>query len=160
MLDGSEYGFSVDWWALGILIYEMIVGFPPFYTGNRRNDQMFKNIKQKEVYLDVSKHGIEMTDDCKDFIKVLLKKDPKNRLGSMKGFNEVLDHRWISDNIDHDKVKNKRIEAPYLPDLDETDILNTDNFDSALSAEEVANTLMPVADKSKVNKFSSAFKTF
>jgi serine/threonine protein kinase len=45
MLGKQEYGFSVDWWALGILIYEMIVGFPPFYTGNKRNTQMFKNIQ-------------------------------------------------------------------------------------------------------------------
>jgi len=45
MIDGENYGAAVDWWGVGILTYEMIVGFPPFYTGNRRNTMMFKNIK-------------------------------------------------------------------------------------------------------------------
>lgn len=42
MIDNENYGASVDWWGIGILTYEMIVGFPPFYTGNRRNTMMFK----------------------------------------------------------------------------------------------------------------------
>jgi hypothetical protein len=121
---------------------------------------MFKNIKQKEVYLDVAKHGIEMSDDCKDFIKCLLKKEPNRRLGSIKGFNEVLDHRWVSDNIDHEKVKTKKIEAPFIPDLDETNNLDLQNFDVDVTAEEVANTIVPQLEQSKVKKYSSAFKTF
>jgi hypothetical protein len=76
------------------------------------------------VYLDVAKHGIEMSDDCKDFIKCLLKKEPARRLGNAKGFNEVLEHCWISDNIDHEKVKAKSIDAPFIPDLDENNILD------------------------------------
>lgn len=33
ILTQAGHNFPVDWWALGILVYEMIVGFPPFYTG-------------------------------------------------------------------------------------------------------------------------------
>ncbi len=77
MIDSEDYGASVDWWGVGILAYEMIVGFPPFYTGNRRNTMMYKNIKSKEVYLDVKKHGIEMSAECTDFIKNLLVKEPE-----------------------------------------------------------------------------------
>ena len=35
----QEYDFSVDWWALGILAYEMITGFPPFYTGDKKTEE-------------------------------------------------------------------------------------------------------------------------
>ena len=45
-----------------------------------------------------------MSDECKDFIKKLLTKEPNRRLGTVKGFKEVLDHEWISDNIDSEKV--------------------------------------------------------
>jgi serine/threonine protein kinase len=63
------HSFPVDWWALGILTYEMIVGFPPFYTGNSNNAKMYQLIKSKPVYFpDPQRHNITMSDDCKDFI--------------------------------------------------------------------------------------------
>lgn len=72
MLDDESYGFQVDWWSVGILAYDMIVGHTPFATGNRRATMMKKKIKETEVYLDVEKHGIKMSSDCKDFIQKLL----------------------------------------------------------------------------------------
>ena len=100
----------------------MIVGFPPFYTGNKRNTQMFKNMK----------------------------KEPNRRLGHSKGFNEVLEHCWISDNIDHEKVKEKSIDAPFIPDLDENNILDLQNFDSEFTTEEVADAVIPQSEQSKI----------
>lgn len=61
--------YPVDWWALGILTYEMIVGFPPFYTGSPNNAKMYQLIKEKPVFFpDAKKHGISMSDECKAFI--------------------------------------------------------------------------------------------
>lgn len=73
----------------------MIVGHPPFFTGNRRNTMMFKKIKEKDVYLDVEKHGIKMSSECKDFIQKLLDKDPSRRMGSIRGCKEVFEHPWL-----------------------------------------------------------------
>ena len=47
------HSFPVDWWALGILTYEMIVGFPPFYTGQQNNNKMFESGCAKDCAADV-----------------------------------------------------------------------------------------------------------
>ena len=44
MLNNENYTYPVDWWALGILVYEMIVGFAPFWTGTNDTAKMFKYI--------------------------------------------------------------------------------------------------------------------
>lgn len=87
ILNEEGHGKPVDWWGLGILLYEMIVGFPPFYTGNSTsNDKMFHMIKSKKVvFPDPVRHKINMSDECKDFITKLLNKNPDERLGTKTG---------------------------------------------------------------------------
>ena len=69
ILNEKGHSFPVDWWALGILTYEMIVGFPPFYTGSNNNLKMYDLIRKKPVYFpDPARHKIRMSDECKDFI--------------------------------------------------------------------------------------------
>ena len=66
------HSFPVDWWALGILTYEMIVGFPPFYTGNSNNAKMYQLIKSKPVYFpDPQRHQISMSAECQSFISMV-----------------------------------------------------------------------------------------
>ena len=75
VLKETGHSFPVDWWCLGILTYEMIVGFPPFYTGSPNSQKMYELIKSKPVFFpDAEKHGIAMSDDCKDFISKCLEK--------------------------------------------------------------------------------------
>jgi serum/glucocorticoid-regulated kinase 2 len=127
-LNEKGHSFPVDWWALGILTYEMIVGFPPFYTGSNNNLKMYELIRKKPVYFpDPQRHKITMSDDCKDFISKLLEKEPGNRLGSKNGLEEILSHPWMKA-IDTEKLLAKEIEAPFKPKLSE-DVMDVSNFD-------------------------------
>ena len=64
VLNGTGHSFPVDWWSLGILILEMIVGFTPFYTGGSNIDKMFRMIKTKPVAFLDHRHMIEMSEEC------------------------------------------------------------------------------------------------
>jgi len=74
MLIGNGHDYTVDWWALGILIYEMIVGIPPFF--NRNKHKMYNLIKSGSInFPDPIKHKIFVSEDAKDIICKLLNKD-------------------------------------------------------------------------------------
>lgn len=80
-----------DWWSLGILIYELIFGIPPFYSRNVQ--KMYKRTILQSLKF---KPGIEISDDCKDFLNGLLQKNPEKRLGSIAGSLEVMSHPWFA----------------------------------------------------------------
>ena len=115
ILAETGHAFAVDWWSLGILTYEMIVGFPPFYTGTNNNSKMYELIKKKAVYFpDPQRHNIQMSEECKDFITKLLDKSANTRLGTVGGIEAVLAHPWL-DEIDAERILEKTIEAPTKP---------------------------------------------
>ena len=82
---------AVDWWALGVLIYELTIGSPPFFTGHRLPFTMHEKIKHEDVYFP---HAPFLSANCRDFIIKLLNKKPEERLG-VEDFNEVLSHPWF-----------------------------------------------------------------
>jgi len=80
MLLGTGHDHTLDWWALGILIYEMLIGIPPFYDKNR--NQMFLNIENAPIrWPDKVKHGISVSEVAKDLIIQLLDRNRFTRLG-------------------------------------------------------------------------------
>jgi serine/threonine protein kinase len=120
------HNHAVDWWSIGILIYEMIVGFPPFYHKNQQT--MYDLIEKFPVkYPDPVKHKIHMSEEVKDLITQLLIKDPKTRLGTQNDMNEILAHAWFQD-IDMDKLVKKQIIPDFIPEIKGED--DTSQFDS------------------------------
>lgn len=102
MLDVFGHDFSVDWWALGILLYEMIVGIPPFYHKNKH--KMYRFIKESPVsFPDPIQHKIEVSPMAQDLIKKLLNKDKKQRLGCNGGVREILQHPFYQE-LDLEKL--------------------------------------------------------
>lgn len=95
MLIGNGHDYTVDWWALGILVYEMIVGIPPFFHRNKH--KMYHFIKESKVnFPDPERHKITVSEDAKDLILRLLNKDKKQRLGANGGIDEILAHKWFA----------------------------------------------------------------
>lgn len=100
---------TVDWWALGILLYEMVYGIPPFYDKNVQ--QMYKNTVLRPLqfrnYAKLSKEG-------KDFLTKLLAKNPNERLGFEAGSLEAMDHPWLKD-FDWCSLMDQTLDPPYHP---------------------------------------------
>jgi len=117
---------GVDYWAFGILIYEMLVGQSPFYC----NDQMrlFKKIVQGKFAYPSSRPVSKAADDL---IQRLLQRHQSKRLGNLKGGHvDVQNHPWFSD-MDLQKLLARQLKAPWKPQIkDATDSSNFDDYSS------------------------------
>lgn len=89
MVQGTGHDFTVDWWAVGVLIYEMTIGVTPFFNRNRQLLQS-KIVHSKIVYPDKRTYKIEYSDLHVDLITKLLKKDRMSRLGAQGDAEEIL----------------------------------------------------------------------
>jgi len=119
----------------------MIVGFPPFYTGSPNNSKMYELIKTKPVFFpDEKKHGIAMSDDCKNFISSCLDKNPAKRLGQ-GGVEEIIGHQWFAD-INIKELLSKQIVPEWKPTVS-ANILDVSNFDKMFTSDEAVNSVMP-----------------
>ena len=96
-------------WNLGILIFEMIYGIPPFYTND--DSELKEIITTKEIIFPETK---KISNNLKDLISKLLNKKYKKRLGYENGFEDIKKHIFYKD-YDFDKLLGKMIKAPYKP---------------------------------------------
>ncbi|RKP20780.1 Pkinase-domain-containing protein [Rozella allomycis CSF55] len=102
------YGKAVDWYTLGVLIYEMLAGFPPFQDDD--HFRLYEKILSGKV-------GFPSHFDpaAKDLLKKLLTPDITKRYGNLKnGANDIKQHKWFS-GIDWKKLSKCQIAAPYIP---------------------------------------------
>ncbi|KAL8229402.1 hypothetical protein R6Q57_014302 [Mikania cordata] len=90
IITGGGHTSAIDWWAVGILIYEMLYGRTPFRGKNRR--KTFANILQKDLTFPSS---IPVSLAARQLIHALLNKDPTTRLGSNGGANAIKEHAFF-----------------------------------------------------------------
>nr|AML76436.1 putative LOV domain-containing protein [Kirkia wilmsii] len=90
IITGAGHTSAVDWWALGILLYEMLYGYTPFRGKTRQ--KTFANILHKDLKFPGS---TPVSLQAKQLMYRLLHRDPKNRLGSREGANEVKKHPFF-----------------------------------------------------------------
>lgn len=110
VIQSKGHGKGVDWWALGILIFEMLSGFPPFFDDNPFG--IYEKILAAKI--DFPRH-LDFT--VKDLIRKLLVVDRTQRLGNMKnGAEDVKRHRWFRD-VDWEGVPLRKLKPPIVPRL-------------------------------------------
>ncbi|ESN96796.1 hypothetical protein HELRODRAFT_67692, partial [Helobdella robusta] len=123
IIQNKGYNRAVDWWAFGVLLYEMISGYPPFFGDNPI--QTYEKIVAGKV-----RFSPHVALDLKELIKHLLQVDVTNRYGNLKnGVQDIKGHKWFND-VDWLSLYDKRIQATFLPACkDDSDPGNFDDYD-------------------------------
>uniref|UniRef100_A0A674A9H4 cAMP-dependent protein kinase n=1 Tax=Salmo trutta TaxID=8032 RepID=A0A674A9H4_SALTR len=102
------YNKAVDWWALGVLVYEMAAGYPPFFAD--QPIQIYEKIVSGKV-----RFPSHFSSDLKDLLRNLLQVDLTKRYGNLKnGVNDIKGHKWFA-TTDWIAVYQRKVEAPFVP---------------------------------------------
>ena len=130
---GSGHNHVVDWWSLGIMIYEMLSGINPFKLRNKSNYEKLQMIMNTDVPMMP-----EFSPVARDLLKSLLQRNPMYRLGSGRdGTNEIKDHEFFKD-VNWDAMLRKEVPAPFVPKIEH--ITDTSNIDKMFTREKPMET--------------------
>jgi len=114
ILVNKGHGKAVDWWSLGTLFYEMIVGLPPFYDENKRK-MYLKIMSAPLVFPDGPDNELHLTENVKNLLQGLLQRKVEDRLGSgTTGAGEIKGHPFFAD-LDFGKVLRKKYMPEFVP---------------------------------------------
>lgn len=107
---GKGHDKAADWWSVGVLIFEMLTGQPPFFGGNR--DKV-----QKKIIKDKIKLPAFLSSEAHSLLKGLLQKEPHRRLGSSPaGSDEVKRHKWFKP-INWKKLEAREVHPSFRPEV-------------------------------------------
>ncbi|KAM9967570.1 hypothetical protein ACTFIW_001654 [Dictyostelium discoideum] len=147
IIQSKGHGKAVDWWALGILIFEMLAGYPPFYDDD--TFAIYNKILAGRITFPL---GFDV--DAKDLIKRLLTADRTRRLGALRdGALDVKNHRWFSD-INWERLYQRRDNGPFIPKIQhQGDSSNFEMYDEEEMVEEPPSS-------NYVDPYAHLFKDF
>ncbi|KAI8487638.1 hypothetical protein Bbelb_346310 [Branchiostoma belcheri] len=129
ILQELEYGPSCDWWALGVLLYEMMAGQPPFEADNE--DDLFESILHDDVL-----YPVWLSKEAVAILKAFMTKNPAKRLGCVAaqgGEAAIKQHVFFKD-IDWEALLDRRVKPPFRPKIKTKKDAN--NFDQDFTREE------------------------
>ncbi|XP_067277504.1 protein kinase C epsilon type [Pseudorasbora parva] len=137
ILQELEYGPSVDWWALGVLMYEMMAGQPPFEADNE--DDLFESILHDDVL-----YPVWLSKEAVSILKAFMTKSPSKRLGCVvsQGLEEAIKVHSFFKEIDWELLEQRKIKPPFKPRIKTKRDVN--NFDQDFTREDPV--LTPVED--------------
>ncbi|XP_062621561.1 calcium-independent protein kinase C-like isoform X2 [Saccostrea cucullata] len=136
ILQELDYDASVDWWALGVLMYEMMAGQPPFEADNE--EDLFESILHDDVL-----YPVWLSKEAVQILRGFMTKNPAKRLGCVKdhgGEKGILTNPFFHEKIDWDLLEKRQIKPPFKPKIKSRTDAN--NFDKDFTSEEP--TLTPV----------------
>ena len=107
----QNHSFPSDFFALGVIGYEFMLGYRPYLGRGRKEIKHL--IIAKQAKLDIDEVPEEWSDESRDFINLLLQRKPKKRLG-FNGIKEIKNHPWMND-INWELLMEKKIQAPFIP---------------------------------------------
>ncbi|KXN90505.1 Protein kinase DC2 [Leucoagaricus sp. SymC.cos] len=108
VIQSDGHGKAADWWACGVLCYEMLVGYPPFFDETPYG--IYEKILVGNVYWPRTLDRLS-----RDLIRGFLNPDRSKRLGNVNnGVQDVLQHSWFR-GVDWDALERREINAPIIP---------------------------------------------
>ena len=154
------HDFSVDWWALGILIYEMLIGVTPFYNKERRL-LLLKIRQSRVVFPDKRKYRIDYSDEFMDLVLKLLDKNRETRLGSSANdFNDIINHPFFAD-IDKEALLRRELEPPLRMSSNNNEFgFDPRGFNMRSNQQDLQETVLPQAKMDNLMKNQNAFQDF
>jgi serine/threonine protein kinase len=148
VVQGIAYDFSVDWWSLGAIGFDLLTGSPPF-TGNNHT-KIQQNILKQKLQLPYF-----LGPDAKDLLTRLLRKDPSKRLGgtTRHDLKTLKAHRFFR-KIDWKKLEKREVEPPIMPVITDPELAEnfSDEFTSIPLSPAVARAGMSVQAESSIAK--------
>ena len=134
IIQNKGHGLSTDWWSLGVLVYEMLAGFPPF--SDESPLVTYELIKNGRV-----EYPAFFDSKAKSFVSKLLVVDVSKRLGCLReGAQDVMRHRWFS-KTDWQGVLDRLVTPPHFPTV--KDFGDASNFDAYAEQDDAPPLVVP-----------------
>ncbi|GAA5873705.1 hypothetical protein JCM1840_003008 [Sporobolomyces johnsonii] len=141
---GEGYSRTVDWWTLGVLMYEMLSGLPPFFEDDHQ--KMYRRIVEEPLTFPPT-----ITGSARHLLQGLLQKDPADRLGSQgSGADEIRRHLFFY-GLDWKKLERREYVPPFRPSVESA--VDTSNVDAEFLEEPALDS---VVEDSQLSESSQA----
>jgi hypothetical protein len=147
---GVGHDKAIDWWALGILLYELTVGIPPFYDANP--NEMYVKIQR-----GVLRFPHYLSEHCKSIIVAMLNRTPEKRLGSLNDVDDLKQHPFY-EGFDWDRLMRKEMDVPYKPRVLGKD--DASNYDPTFTSEPVVDSVVPTSALAAATGPEESFEGF
>ncbi len=136
IITNAGHGKEVDYWALGVVIYEMVSGENPFFFDGMEQFALYEAITEEDPY-EMSA-DVTASDQVRELTDLLFIKDPNERLGS-QGAHEILDHSWFRGMPDLSEIHAKSVDPQVVSELifDETGSIESTNDEDSFADLEI-----------------------